>query len=110
MVCVSFCVICIVELLASSVICRFQGLSYLYMPDCIQVFFYFVNSSHYSSYSDFCTKCNILDINLLSFFFFDHVLFDMKLLNYLFCDMFGSVLECYELTHISWLFTPGNHA
>ena len=20
----------------------------------------------------------------------------------LFCDMFGSVLECYELTHISW--------
>ena len=31
--------------------------------------------------------------------FFDHVLFDMKLLNYLFCDMFGSVLECYELTH-----------
>ena len=44
------------------------------------------------------------------FFFFDHVLFDMKLLNYLFCDMFGSVLECYELTHISWLSTPGNHA
>ena len=43
-------------------------------------------------------------------FFFDHVLFDMKLLNYLFCDMFGSVLECYELTHISWLSTPGNHA
>ena len=34
----------------------------------------------------------------------------MKLLNYLFCDMFGSVLECYELTHISWLSTPGNHA
>ena len=21
----------------------------------------------------------------------------------LFCDMFGSVLECYELTHVSWL-------
>ena len=109
MVCVSFCVICIVELLVSSVICRFQGLSYLHMPDCIRVFFYFVDSSHYSSYSDFCTKCNILDINLLKFFF-DHVLFDMKLLNYLFCDMFGSVLECYELTHISWLSTPGNHA
>ena len=45
--------------------------------------------------------CNILDINLLWIFFFDHVLFDMKLLNYLFCDMFGSVLECYELTLIS---------
>ena len=43
-------------------------------------------------------------------FFFDHALFDMKLLNYLFCHMFGSVLECYELTRISWLSTPGNHA
>ena len=70
MVCVSFCVICIVELLVSSVICRFQGLSYLHMPDCIRVFFYFVNSSHYSSYSDFCTKCSILDINLLWNMFF----------------------------------------
>ena len=39
MVCVSFCVICIFELLVSSVICRFQGLSYLHMPDCIRVFF-----------------------------------------------------------------------
>ena len=38
--------------------------------------------------------------------FVDHLLFYMKLLNYLFCDMFGSVLECYELTHISWLSTP----
>ena len=43
-------------------------------------------------------------------FCFDHALFDMKLLNYLFCHMFGSVLECYELTRISWLSTPGNHA
>ena len=111
MVCVSFCVICIVELLLSSVICRFQGLSYLHVPDCIRVFFYCVNSSHYSSYFDFCTKCNILDINLLqNMNFVDHLLFYMKLLNYLFCDMFGSVLECYELTHISWLSTPGNHA
>ena len=49
MVCVSFCVICIVERLVSSVICRFQGLSYLHVPDCIRVFFYFVNSSHYYS-------------------------------------------------------------
>ena len=111
MVCVSFCVICIVELLVSSVICRFQGLSYLHVPDCIRVFFNFVNSSHYSSYFDFCTKCNILDISLLwNMNFVDHLLFYMKLLNYLFCDMFGSVLECYELTHISWLSTPGNHA
>ena len=111
MVCVSFCVICIVERLVSSVICRFQGLSYLHVPDCIRVFFYFVNSSHYSSYFDFCTKCNILDINLFkNMNFVDHQLFYMKLLNYLFCDMFGSVLECYELTLISWLNTPGNHA
>ena len=27
----------------------------------------------------------------------------MKLLNYLFCNMFGSVLECYELTGVSLL-------
>ena len=27
----------------------------------------------------------------------------MKLLNYLFCDMFGGILECYELTHVSSL-------
>ena len=29
----------------------------------------------------------------------------MKLLNYLFCNMFGSVLECYELTGGSLLWT-----
>ena len=34
--------------------------------------------------------------------FVDHLLFYMKLLNYLFCDMFGSVLECYELTHVTF--------
>ena len=31
----------------------------------------------------------------------NHLLFYMKLLNYLFCNMFGSVLECYELTDVS---------
>ena len=30
-----FYVICVVELLVSSVICRLQGLSYLHVPDCI---------------------------------------------------------------------------
>ena len=35
MVCVSFYVICIVERLVSSVICRFQGLSYSHVPECI---------------------------------------------------------------------------
>ena len=34
--------------------------------------------------------------------FVNDLLFYMKLLNNLFCDMFGGVLECYELTHISW--------
>ena len=31
-----------------------------------------------------------------------YLLFYMELLNYLFCDMFGSVLECYKLTHNSF--------
>ena len=54
MVCVSFCVICIVELLVSSVICRFQGLSYLHVPDCIRVFFYFVKDrAHLSTFKIF---------------------------------------------------------
>ena len=35
--------------------------------------------------------------------FVDHLLFYMKLLNYLFCDMFGSVFGCYELTHICFI-------
>ena len=42
MVCFLNCllvVICIVEFLVSSVICRLQGLSYLNVPDCIWVFF-----------------------------------------------------------------------
>ena len=29
----------------------------------------------------------------------------MKLLKYFFCNMFGSVLECYELTGVSLLWT-----
>ena len=39
MVCVSFYVICIVERLVSSVICRFQGLSYSHVPECIEFSF-----------------------------------------------------------------------
>ena len=37
----------------------------------------------------------------------------MELLNYLFCDMFGGILECYELTHVLSSLTqtpPGSHA
>ena len=37
--------------------------------------------------------------------FVDHLLFYMKLLNYLFCIMFESVLECYELTGVPLLWT-----
>ena len=33
----------------------------------------------------------------------NYPLFYMKLLNFLFCNMFGSVLECYELTGASLL-------
>ena len=39
MVCVSFYVICIVERLVSSVICRFQCLSYSHVPECIEFSF-----------------------------------------------------------------------
>ena len=39
MVCVSFYVICIVELMVSSVICRFQGLSYSHVTECIEFSF-----------------------------------------------------------------------
>ena len=35
-----------------------------------------------------------------------YLLFNLELLNYLFRDMFVSVLECYELTHISWFPAP----
>ena len=35
----------------------------------------------------------------------------MELLNYLFCDMFGGILECYELTHVRpQPDPPGSHA
>ena len=36
----------------------------------------------------------------------------MELLNYLFCDMFGGILECYELTHVLPYEpdSPGSHA
>ena len=35
----------------------------------------------------------------------------MELLNYLLCDMFGGILECYELTHVlPQPDPPGSHA
>ena len=64
MVCVSFYVICIVGRLVSSVICRFQGLSYSHVPECIE--FYFILFIHHNIhfYFELCTYCNILDIYL----------------------------------------------
>ena len=34
-----------------------------------------------------------------------YLLFYMKLFNYLFCNMFGSVLECYGLAGVGLLWT-----
>ena len=100
MVCVSFYVICIVELLVSCVICRFQGLSYSHVPECIE--FSFILFIHHNNhfYLELCTYCYILDIYLSWNMNSVKYLFYMELLNYLFCDMFGGILECYELTHV----------
>ena len=64
MVCVSFYVICIVERLVSSVICRFQGLSYSHVPECIEFSFILFIHHNIHFYLELCTYCNILDIYL----------------------------------------------
>ena len=64
MVCVSFCVICIVERLVSSVICRFQGLSYSHVPECIEFSFILFIHHNIHFYFELCTYCNISDIYL----------------------------------------------
>ena len=64
MVCVSFYVICIVERLLSSVICRFQGLSYSHVPECIEFSFILFIHHNIHFYFELCTYCNILDIYL----------------------------------------------
>ena len=64
MVCVSFCVICIVERLVSSVICRFQGLSYSHVPECIEFSFILFIHHNIHFYFELCTYCIILDIYL----------------------------------------------
>ena len=78
------------------------------VPHCIRVFFYFVwfvfINHIFQFYYELCTYCNILDIYLswnLNFVNYD--LFYMKLLNYLFFSMFGSVLESCELTGVCLL-------
>ena len=97
MVCVSFHIICIVELLVSSVICRLQGLSYSHVPECIEVSFILFIHHNIHFYFELCTYCNILDICLSWNMNSVKYLFYMELPNYLFCDMFGGILECYEL-------------
>ena len=109
MVCVSFCVICIVELLVSSVICRFQGLSYLHVPDCIS----FILLIHHIIL--------LILIFVLSVTFWTLTYYRIWILLIIYCFIWNYwiiyfvtclevFLECYELTHISWLSTPGNRA
>ena len=64
MVCVSFYVTCIVERLVSSVICRFQVLSYSHVPECIEFSFILFIHHNIHFYFELCTYCNILDIYL----------------------------------------------
>ena len=79
MVCVSFCVICIAERLVSSVICRFQGLSYSHVPECIEFSFILFIHHNIHFYFELCTYCNILDIylswnmNLLNIFLYETI-------------------------------------
>ena len=59
---------------------------------------------NFQFYFELCTYCNILDIHLLSNLNYgNYLLFYIELLDFLFCNMFGSVLECYELTGVSLL-------
>ena len=83
-------------------------LSHYQVPHCIRVFFYFARfvfiHHNFQFYFELCTYCNILDIYLSqNLNFANYLLFYMKLLNYLFFNMFGSVLECCELTGVSLL-------
>ena len=103
MVCVSFCVICIVERLVSSVICRFQGLSYSHVPECIEFSFILFVHHNIHFYFELCTYCNILDIYLS---------WNMNSVKYLFIWNYwiiyfvACILECYELTHVLPLTRP----
>ena len=83
-------------------------LSHYQVPHCIRIFFHFVwfvfIHHNLQFYFELCTYCNILDIYLSwNLNFVNYLLFYMKLLNYLFFNMFGSVLGCCELTGVSLL-------
>ena len=91
-----------------SKILRCGDLCHPHVLACIWVSFYFVwfvfIHHNFQFYFELYTYCNILDICLL-LNCVNYLLFYMKLLSYLFCNMFGSVLECYELTGVSLLWT-----
>ena len=87
MVCVSFYVICIVERLVSSVICRFQGLSYSHVPECIEFSFILFIHHNIHFYFELCTYCNILDIYLS---------WNMNFVKYL---LYGTI-ELFILWHV----------
>ena len=89
-------------------ILRGGDLSHLHVPDCIWIFFYFVwfvfIYHNLQFYFELCTYCNILDIHLLwNLNYVNYLQVYMRLLIFLFCNMLGSVLECYELTGVSLL-------
>ena len=77
----------------------FLGLSYIHE-------FSFILFIHHNIhiYFELCSYCKIGDIYLLQ-----NMNSNKNLVLYmeLFCDMFESVLKCYELTHISWSLSAG---
>ena len=88
-------------------------LSHYQVPHCIRVFFYFVwfvfIHHNFQFHFELGTYYNILDIYLSqNLNFVNYLLFYMKLLNYLFFNMCGSVLECCELTGVSLLWPLAN--
>ena len=88
-------------------ILRGGDLSHLHVPDCIWIFFYFVwfvfIYHNFQFYFELCTYCNILDIHLLwNLNYVNYLQVYMRLLNFLFCNMLGSVLECYECNDGGW--------
>ena len=87
MVCVSFYVICIVERLVSSVICRFQGLSYSHVPECIEFSFILFIHHNIHFYFELCTYCNILD---------SYLSWNMNSVKYL---LYGTI-ELFILWHV----------
>ena len=80
------------EHLVSSVIGGLQGLSYLHVPDCIWVFFYFVYSWQYSFLFWIMYLLQHFGyLPIIKYEFCQISTVYMKLLNYLFCNMFGIV-------------------